>query len=593
MITTSNYYNQINSIGVNHLPPALVKSHELVNKITQDGTSWETYNANATIKRVVDLYLEKLNQYEAENAPKKTKQEAARPAKKVQEKKIPAKTEKKTKATKKKEDNATEVEHIEDELKFIKRFVLMDGKIKSPGQILSFLDAVQKAIIERRIRKTSPYAAEIKIIQEKLVHLYNHMNGNTHVHLKPETMQKMIGLVKSEKVMPSITFIKRYVRLQGKLNMSEKAKKLLKDMEKAVKNGVLTKADKYADKVNVMYKSLQNLITKPKEHDALDISTHELNGLNAILNDCGCNGLNGVDEDENEQKETAPAPKGNRIMNSQDFAEMKFNSIGFKEKWLDFIGDPSKGFTAMVFGRPKMGKSYLCMDFAGYLARNHGKVLYVAKEEKLDATLQKKLSDLHVQHPNLFVSDDLPASLTGYDFVFIDSVNKMELQPADLDQLKANNPGVSFIYVFQTTKGGAFRGSNHFQHDVDVVIEVPEKGIATQNGRFNQGGEMQIFDNAAGEKQELNGVKKKKTLKIPDWTEPKHLNESDWQSLKTIKKHYDKGEYAEAMNYAMYDADTAVREEIPPNVWQDIGGNLTATGQERLRKLIAKYGGKR
>ena len=98
-----------------------------------------------------------------------------------------------------------------------------------------------------------------------------------------------------------------------------------------------------------------------------------------------------------------------------------------------------------------------------------------------------------VKHPNLFVSDYLPNDLSQYDFVFIDSVNKMELQPNDLDELKANNPAVSFIYIFQTTKEGNFRGANSFQHDVDVVIEVPQKGKATQNGRFNQGGEMQIF----------------------------------------------------------------------------------------------------
>ena len=70
----------------------------------------------------------------------------------------------------------------------------------------------------------------------------------------------------------------------------------------------------------------------------------------------------------------------------------------------------------------------------------------------------------------------------------------MGLEPNDLDELKAANPNVSFIYVFQSTKNGAFRGSQHFQHDVDVVIEIPEKGQATQYGRFNQGGEMQIFN---------------------------------------------------------------------------------------------------
>lgn len=81
------------------------------------------------------------------------------------------------------------------------------------------------------------------------------------------------------------------------------------------------------------------------------------------------------------------------VMSSTDFTNLQFNTIGFKDKWLDFIGDPAPGFTAMVFGMPKMGKSYLCVDFAGYLARNHGKVLYVAKEEKLDKTLQDKLKE--------------------------------------------------------------------------------------------------------------------------------------------------------------------------------------------------------
>jgi hypothetical protein len=305
--------------------------------------------------------------------------------------------------------------------------------------------------------------------------------------LKPETMEEMTKLVKSERVMPSIMFIKRYVSLQGKEGIKDKAKKLFYDMQKAVKDGVLTKVDKYADKVNLMHLSLHNLLFKPQQHDALDISKHELNGLMGILNACDCHGLDGVDDEESQ------TGNKNKIMNSVDFAKMQFDSIGFSGKWLNFIGDPSKGFTAMVFGKPKMGKSYLCIDFAGYLARNHGKVLYVAKEEKLDATLQKKLNDTNVKHPNLFVSDYLPDTLNEYDYVFLDSVNKMELQPNDLDTLKVENPNVCFIYVFQTTKEGNFRGSNHFQHDVDVVIEVPEKGRAVQNGRFNQGGEMQIF----------------------------------------------------------------------------------------------------
>jgi hypothetical protein len=588
MITSNNYYNQISHVNIHQLPPTLLKSHELVNKITQEGANWDTYRGNSTIKNVVDLYFTKLNEYVDKQPKTNTTAKKASVSKHKETSHVA-----KVKAVKhEKEDTAIPIEAIELELKFIKRFVLLDGKVKTEEQILNFLNALQKAIIERQIRMTSPYAEQIKIIQEKLIHLYNEMDGSVPIKLKPETLDKMTKLAKSEKIMPSVNFIKRYVRLQGKTGIHEKAQRLFDDMAKAVKKGVLTKKDKYATKLNAIHESIYNLLKKPTENKTLVISQHQLNGLNSVLSGCGC-GLSGVDdEDETENEIKQPVRRQQKkaeVMSSEDFINMQFNTIGFSGKWLEFIGDPCKAFTAMVFGRPKMGKSYLSMEFAGYLARLGGKVLYIAKEEKLGATLQMKLKDLQVQHPNLFVSSDMLNDLSKYDFVFIDSVNKMELEPHDLEILKANNPTVSFIYVFQTTKSGAFRGSNHFMHDVDIVIEIPEKGKAIQNGRFNQGGEMDFFDN---EHDELNGIKKskstsskKKTFINPEWTEPKGLPKSDWNDLKIIKEYYDEGDYTEAMNHAMYRCDTEVRDAIPPNIWKAIGGMLTRTGEEKLKAL--------
>jgi hypothetical protein len=82
---------------------------------------------------------------------------------------------------------------------------------------------------------------------------------------------------------------------------------------------------------------------------------------------------------------------------------------------------------------------------------------------------------------------------------------------------------------------------------------------------------------------------KEKTSRFPDWTEPKHLRPYDWEKLKRIKKYYDEGNYAQAMEYAMYSSDTTIREEIPPNVWLEIGGQLTPTGKERLKALLEAY----
>jgi hypothetical protein len=371
------------------------------------------------------------------------------------------------------------VEKMPEELRFIKRYINLNGKTKTKEEILRFINSLQKAIVEKRIRKTSPYAEQVKHIQEKLIDVYNTMKSKIKLELKPETYESLKKLTGNEKIMASIGFIKRYISMNGKLGMKEKAKQLLQQINKAMDKGKITDNDPYIVEIHELKKNLKSFTTN-KSIKVLQIEQTTLNGLEGILG-CACQNLNGFDG--------KPA-----IMNSMDFANMQFDTLGFTGKWLELIGDPSSNFTAMVFGKPKMGKSYLCVDFAGYLARNHGKVLYVAKEEGLDYTLQQKMNDKNVKHPNLFVASLLPNDLSPYDFIFFDSVTKLGLKPEDLHRLKAQYPSKSFIFIFQSTKDGKFRGENTFQHDVDAVIEVPEKGKAVQYGRFNQGGEIQIFD---------------------------------------------------------------------------------------------------
>jgi hypothetical protein len=308
--------------------------------------------------------------------------------------------------------------------------------------------------------------------------MYNDMKAKIKIELKPETYNSLKKLTGEEKVMDSVRFIKQYISLNGKIGIKKKADGLLKQITRIVDKKRIPANDPYMNELIKITKNLETFLDDPSMK-VLAIEKNELNGLEGILG-CACTQLNGIEE-----KPT--------IMNSMDFANMEFDTIGLKGKWFDLIGDPSSNFTAMVFGKPKMGKSYLCIDFAGYLARNHGKVLYVAKEEGLDLTLQQKLKDKDVAHPNLYVSAILPDNLSVYDFVFLDSVNKLGLKPEDLNRLKQTYPSKSFIFIFQSTKEGHFRGANSFQHDVDVVIEVPQKGKATQMGRFNQGGKIEIF----------------------------------------------------------------------------------------------------
>ena len=282
----------------------------------------------------------------------------------------------------------------------------------------------------------------------------------------------------------SVKFIRSYINLQGKIIENKKASNLKTRITNALDQGKLTKRDPYWNEIDEIISQLASFIQKNPNHGILKIETRTLNGLEEIAGcDCDINSLEGI----------ARVPD-DVIMCSTDVLNLEFQNLAFTGKWREFIGNPSKHFTAMIFGKPKFGKSILAIDFANYLAQNHGTVLYIAKEEGIDEELKQKL--MRMSHPDFMVVGSIPneEELERFDFIFFDSVNKLRLTPEYLDQLKDRYPEKSFISIFQTTKLGNFRGSNEFQHDVDIVIEVPEKGLAVQNGRYNQGGTIKVFE---------------------------------------------------------------------------------------------------
>jgi hypothetical protein len=306
-----------------------------------------------------------------------------------------------------------------------------------------------------------------------------------------------------------IHFIQRFLDFHDKILYKKTFEIFIDELQKSIQEKKIDKKSPVAKDILAIQQAVINAFNTMKNAKHFVLKPTTIKRLKGIIEKYE-NAYDDIDESYVKVKKKkmdlsgiANEQKVN-IMPSMDFANLHFDTLGLQGKWLNFIGDPAPGFTAMVFGMPKMGKSYLCVDFAGYLARNHGKVLYVAKEEKLDKTLQDKLKDKEVAHPDLFVSDSLPDDLSDYEFIFLDSVNKLGLNPKDLEKLKMNNnKGKSFIYIFQATKGGKFKGNNEFQHDVDIVIEVPEQGKAIQYGRFNQGGEMKIFEDVIIEKVKI------------------------------------------------------------------------------------------
>lgn len=175
-----------------------------------------------------------------------------------------------------------------------------------------------------------------------------------------------------------------------------------------------------------------------------------------------------------------------------ELATKSFHTLPFTGKWLRIIGRPTPPFKIMFYGLPGSGKSSISLQFAKYLADNLGqKVLYVASEEGLNYTMQDKLRRFGVASPNIMIVESLPADFSAYDVVFIDSVNHAGLEAEELRKL---DPTKSYVYVFQSTKDGKFRGSNDYLHDVDVCVKVHEMTAQPEKNRFGARGKARVID---------------------------------------------------------------------------------------------------
>jgi hypothetical protein len=487
MLNTNNYFSKAASINWDSLPEALSKGNKLVEGASQN--NWAAYNSNENIKRVVDAFFQKLNEYLDKNPNSVVATSKSLPTKTV--KTAPkAATSKPTNATRKmppkkaavekEEYDSEDVELIDTDVQFIKRYAAMHGKVKSQGQILTLLHSLQKAIIERRIGKDSPYAKEIDMMQKQLISCYEKMGDMAEIKIDSKNLKRYLEIAHSQEGMFSVALLKSYIALNGKRDVKDRSQRLFNRIKKAVEQGKITKSDKYADKLNEAYQTLKNYIDG--DSAMLNINKAQLNGLMGILGEnlfSQKKSLNGYDDDNG------------MIVSSGELLAMDFQTIGLQGRYKELIGDPSVGFTAMVYGLPKSGKSTMCLDFANYLAAHHGKVLYCAIEEGFGYTLKEKIERLKAHHSNLYITDRVPENLNDFHFVFIDSVSKAGMDVNDIDALRKMHPEVSFIFIYHTTKEGKFKGVNEHAHEVDVIIQV-EKGKATSTGRFNAGGSMEF-----------------------------------------------------------------------------------------------------
>lgn len=427
---------------------------------TPDGKVAYTFDGGE-IDVFEDEIIRKTTAPKAKKETKKNATEKTKSTPKENVKKPKQKAEKQTTT-----DNATPVEALSPEVKLIKRVITLQGKtIKkanadTKNNPRTILNALQRAILSKQIRKTSKYADEVMYAQDALIRIVNGALSGALSNSDVINLVRYDDLVKvanSEYVSETAKIAAQFIKIQEKEGKEKEASNLLKRIDKSGEKG---------EEIDGMKKALKNYV---------DGKTTKLKASEQVLR-----GLHGIVDVNFESGD---------VVNSTTIEGKNFDTLDFHGRWEGFFGKPSPDFKFMFYGKPGNGKSTFALQFAGYLSKELGKsVLYVANEEGFGYTLQEKVKRLNVANSNLYLCDSVPEDLSQFDVVFLDSVNNLGLEPEDL---KAMPAGKAYVYIFQTTKDGNYMGKQEFAHDVDAVVRVENFNAYKDKNRY--GGEIQEF----------------------------------------------------------------------------------------------------
>jgi hypothetical protein len=207
------------------------------------------------------------------------------------------------------------VEKISPEVIFIKRFCWFNNKqlnFETKEKALRLLNSLQKAIVEKQIRKTSKYAGEINSLQDNLLKLVSNRADGSDITVA----EKYFEIAKSQKISSTVAFLKQFLAIQGKEGVKEKAKTLSEKIRTYFDNGGFSHKDNGAE-LTAIRKSLQDYADG--KTPTPEISAQVLNGLY---------GLAGIDTLE---------PKPGIAINAAQFVGSQFDTLNFTGKWRNLI----------------------------------------------------------------------------------------------------------------------------------------------------------------------------------------------------------------------------------------------------------------
>jgi hypothetical protein len=508
------------------LPDALRKSVDLVEKATKGGTDYESYKNSEAITRTINLSISKLEDYISANPgkphkiSKAKKNQIKQTAKAIAKEIFEPKTTRHAKPTKNSTKHIAEnqVEHLPEEIKIIKRFLLFHGKVKTAQQISSLLDYLQKAIIEKRIRKTSKYSAEIEDIQRMLINAYKATSkmpegvSSMKTSITLVKLQRFTEIVSSYEPLKSVALIKQYINLDSSKQTPDKAKSLWEKMHRFV-NLESNKNDRHIDAVKFLMPHLSNYYTGETDH--LKINEVALSGFLPILARYGLKaakyGAKGVrtgarfikpiirhtathvasrtvkaynTADKKLKRYESKGLNGaesSGVMSVDAVKSMNFTKIGFTGKLKELIGDACEPTSLFIYGPGGSGKSGLALQIADFLASKNKKIEYVAGEQFNTPTFTELINKTGIKGGDNFkiVKDLNTLPIENFDVIVIDSKDSIGLKnSAEFKELRDAHPTKSWIITSQGTKAGNFTGDEKWRNEVDTLIYC-ENGVAS------------------------------------------------------------------------------------------------------------------
>lgn len=471
MITVNNYVTDVKRYGVT-IPEGFKASHEMMieyhHELEVNGDSdaiKETAETANKYVKMLNMYLVKHGFVFKDKSPRMDSKTTPKDKKEVAKKSKTAKVAE-SKKTVEKHEPTKSVEKIPEEVAIFSQYLKFHNKSIDIDKVEAIIRRIKKAVTENVIKSTSPYKKEFNDMAKDLVDTYNSTPANKQsilFEIPEELRNELTHICEDIGLKSSVVLIKKFLTEYGREN-KQKIEKLLLLTAKKMASGEVPKNDSHIKELKELKKYSEDYLASGHWR----ISQEQLNGLGSIA---------GISEKQLPTEKSAVVPP-NKVMNTKEFVKLHFSELVLTGKWKTFIGKPSPKFRMMIFGKPGCGKSTLGLLFGHYLASDlNKKCLYVANEEALRKTLQDKIIDLKLEHENFDVVEDIPINVGDWDYVFFDSADDLKIEPSEMKELDKKHIKTTFTTIHKVTKDGIFKGSNDWEHDCDISINVAE-GIA-------------------------------------------------------------------------------------------------------------------